>query len=102
LTGTSLGNATGTVGVEVSVGGGVSVGSGVCVGVSVEGACVSVGVNGGSVGVAVAAPEGRLQASIAKIRISIGIKVRDFIALSFISTIILYRCPEADNSSLRV
>src|SRR5215216_5254257 len=60
----SLGNTTGTVGVEVSVAGAVLAGNGVCVGASVGSGCVAKGT-GDVVGVSVAGIcDGRLQASI--------------------------------------
>src|SRR6266540_4226598 len=77
----SLGDATGTVGVEVNVGGGALVGSGVCVGKSVGSGCVTVAEGSTcSVGVSVGERlDGRLQASIAKTSTRAGIKVRAFI-----------------------
>jgi hypothetical protein len=81
LTFTSLGNATGTLGVNVNVGRGVLVGKGVCVGRSVGGITVAVAegiVIGAAVGVA-GTLDGRLHASIAKTSMSAGNKVRLFI-----------------------
>jgi hypothetical protein len=78
---TSLGNATGTVGVEVSVGGAVFVGRGVCVGGGVFVGSATVGdADGCSVGVSVAGIlDGKLQASIDRTSISTGNRVRGFI-----------------------
>jgi hypothetical protein len=78
LTATSLGNATGTDGVNVSVGGGVFVGSGVCVGTSVGGGWVGDGGTA-NVGVSVTAVfDGRLQACM---RRASTIKVTDIFDL---------------------
>jgi hypothetical protein len=69
LTATSLGNATGTVGVEVVVGGGVFEGTEVKVGALVGEACVAEGATA-RVGVSVrGAFDGKLQADIARIRV---------------------------------
>jgi hypothetical protein len=64
----------------VDVGGGILEGTGVCVGALVDKGCVMEGVMMDNVGVAVAALEGKLQASIARKRVKTDIKVRDFIA----------------------
>jgi hypothetical protein len=81
LTATSLGNATGTVGVKVVVGGGVLEGSAVCVGVAMAKGCVVAdGVIKPGVGVSVGTLDGRLQADMAKTRTIIN-KLRNFIAL---------------------
>jgi hypothetical protein len=66
LTATSLGDATGTVGVEVKVGGGVEEDGGVLDGTSVNVGWAAVSV-GKIVAVGVGAVDGRLQASILKI-----------------------------------
>jgi hypothetical protein len=85
LTATSLGNATGTVGVEVVVGGGVFEGTDVRVGALVGKACVAEGVTI-AVGVSVrSAFDGKLQADSARIRVNTKNKFRNFIALSFFS-----------------
>jgi hypothetical protein len=69
LTATSLGNATGTLGVEVVVGGGVFEGTAVNVGALVGKACVAEGATA-KVGVSVrGAFDGKLQAGMAKIRV---------------------------------
>jgi len=65
----------------VEVGGGILEGTGVCVGAFVGKGCVTDGVMMDSVGVAVAALDGRLQASMDKTRASTNRKLRDFIAL---------------------
>jgi len=84
LTATSLGNATGTVGVEVVVGGGVFEGRGVCVGVSVDKASVADGVIPVGVGVSVTGVfDGRLQADRVRTIVNTDNKLRDFITLSF-------------------
>jgi hypothetical protein len=77
----SLGDAIGTLGVDVNVGRAVLVGKGVCVGRSVGAGCVTVGDNEScKVGVSVTGTfEGRLQASIAKTSTRTGNKVRAFI-----------------------
>ena len=80
LTATSLGKATGTLGVKVVVGGGVLDGSGVCVCATVGGTVVEEGVMGDTVGVSVGTLDGRLQASIARTRARVDNKLRDFIA----------------------
>jgi hypothetical protein len=83
LTATSLGNATGTVGVDVVVGGGVFEGTGVWVGALVGKACVTEGVTT-VVGVSVwGVFDGKLQADMAKIRVNTNNKFRNFIKLSF-------------------
>jgi hypothetical protein len=90
LTATSLGKATGTVGVGGVVGGGVFVGKEVWVGMVVGGDCVEDGVRSDSVGVSVGRLEGRLQASIAKTRTRVDTKLRDFIpSLLWVVSIIL-------------
>ena len=77
LTATSFGNATGTVGVEVSVGGAVFVGKGVSVGVSAGKGSVADGVTT-AVGVSViGAFDGRLQAASAKTRVSTNNRLRN-------------------------
>jgi hypothetical protein len=83
LTATSLGKATGTVGVEVVVGGGVFEGTDVRVGALVGKACVAEGATA-KVGVSVrGAFDGRLQADIARIRVNATKNRWNFIALSF-------------------
>jgi hypothetical protein len=84
LTATSLGKATGTVGVEVVVGGGVLEGSAVCEGATVGEGCVADGVIASAVGVSVGRLDGRLQASIAMIRIRVNNRLRDFITSPFV------------------
>jgi hypothetical protein len=92
LTATSLGKATGTVGVEVVVGGGVFDGGGVCVAVAVEGTDVDEGVMETAVGVSVGIVDGRLQASRAKTRASVDRVLRDFMtSLLWVVPIILCR-----------
>jgi hypothetical protein len=80
--------------VEVEVGGGVLEGNGVCVGISVDTGCVMEGVKIDNVGVSVAALEGRLQASMARTRVSTNKKLRDFIA------ILLYFCSILPNEHI--
>jgi len=88
LTGCSLGNAIGTLGVEVAVGGGVFEGGAVCVGKGgVADGGTAVGVAG--VSVAVGPLDGRLQLEIANAKTSMDNKTCDFITLSFIGLIIL-------------
>jgi hypothetical protein len=83
LTATSLGNATGTVGVKVVVGGGVFEGTEVKVGALVGKACVAEGATA-KVGVSVrGAFDGKLQADIARIIVKASNKRWNFIALSF-------------------
>jgi hypothetical protein len=84
LTATSLGEATGTLGVELAVGGGVLDGRGDCVGATVGEGSVTDGVITATVGVSVGRLEGRLQASIAMLRMSGNNKLRDFIASPFV------------------
>jgi hypothetical protein len=81
LTGTSLGNAIGTLGVDVSVGGCVAVGEGVSVGVSVGRGCVADGsTEGDGVGVSVpGALDGRLQACKRKVKTINRVSILDFI-----------------------
>ncbi len=81
LTACSLGNATGTVGVEVAVGGGVFDGTAVRVGAAVKGAWVAEGVTGESVGVCVGALDGKLQADRTKTRMKANRQTRDLISL---------------------
>jgi hypothetical protein len=78
---TLLGNATGTVGVEVSVGGGVLVGRDVCVGGGVFVGKATVGeADATNVGVSVTGTlDGRLQASMDRTSMNTGNKVRAFI-----------------------
>jgi hypothetical protein len=85
LTATSLGNATGTVGVEVIGGGDVLDGTEVWVDVEVAKASVADGVSTiAKVGVSVpGAFDGRLQADIARTRMNTNNKRRNFIMLSF-------------------
>jgi hypothetical protein len=81
LTATSLGKATGTVGVDVIVGGGVAEGGDVCVKVTVGTDRVAVGL---TVGVPVTgALDGRLQADRVKTGTNIKNKLRNFIEFSF-------------------
>jgi hypothetical protein len=77
----SLGEATGTDGVNVNVGGRVFVGGGVWDGAFVGSGCVAEGTGEAArVGVSVAGMfDGKLQASIAKTSARIGNKVRGFI-----------------------
>jgi hypothetical protein len=84
LTATSLGEATGTLGVELAVGGGVLEGTPVCEGAAVGEGCVADGVIASAVGVSVGKLDGRLQASIARIRTIVNNKLRDFIASPFV------------------
>jgi hypothetical protein len=87
LTATSLGNATGTVGVEVVVGGAVMEGSGVCVGVAVDRDRVAVGSRD-KVGVSVIGTlDGRLQADRTSTRTNIVNKLRDFILSPLIGSL---------------
>jgi hypothetical protein len=79
LTATSLGNATGTLGVDVLVGGGVFEGKGVCVGRAVAGGGVFEGVIGAAVVVSVGRLDGRLQPTSVKVRTSTDKAFRDFI-----------------------
>ena len=81
MTATSLGKATGTLGVEVNVAGGVLDGGSVSVGAVVEIACVDDGVMAGAVGVSVGRVDGRLQASIARTRTSMDNGLRDFMTV---------------------
>jgi hypothetical protein len=85
LTATSLGKATGTLGVKVRVGGGVLEGRAVCGGATVgDGCCVEVGVIAVTVGVSVGRFEGKLQENRVMIRISINNMLRGFIASPFV------------------
>ena len=84
LTATSLGKATGTLGVEVVVGGGVLEGNAVCEGATVGDGCVEDGVISTAVGVSVGKVDGRLQASMDMTRISVNNRLRDFIASPFV------------------
>jgi hypothetical protein len=70
--------------VDVVVGGGVLEGRAVCDGASVGEACVTEGVIASAVGVSVGRLDGRLQASIARIRITMNKKLRDVIASPFV------------------
>jgi hypothetical protein len=70
--------------VEVVVGGGVLEGRAVCEGATVGEACVDDGVIALPVGVSVGRLDGRLQASMAMIRIIVNRKLRDFIASRFV------------------
>jgi hypothetical protein len=100
LTATSLGKATGTVGVDVAAGGGVLEGGSVNVGATVTGACVEEGVKAVTVGVSVGRLDGRLQASIARTRTNVGNKLRDFIpSLLCVVPIILCRNLPDGNSA---
>lgn len=101
LTATSLGNATGTVGVELAVGSDVADGGGVCVEVAVDRACVADGVMRARVGVSVTGKfDGRLQPLIIRTRTSTINRLRDFIAfLLFVVPIILNRNLADGNSS---
>jgi hypothetical protein len=100
LTATSLGKATGTLGVEVLGGGGVLEGGRVSVGAAVMGAAVDDGVMAAAVGVSVATLEGKLQASIARTRTSVDNKLWDFItSLLWVVSIILCRNPIHGNST---
>ena len=100
LTATSLGEAAGTVGVEVALGGGVLDGKSVCVGIAVERASVDEGMMTAAVGVSVGKLDGRLQASIARTRASVDNKLRNFItSLLWVVYIILCRNLTDGNSS---
>jgi hypothetical protein len=95
-----LGNATGTLGVDVLVGGGVFEGKGVCVGIAVAGGGVFEGVTRAAVGVSVGRLDGRLQPSRVKVMTSTDNALRDFIVvLLCIVTVILCRNPTDGNSS---
>jgi hypothetical protein len=90
LTGTSLADTVGTVGVGVRVGSGVLVGRGVWVGVAVGRNSVGEGVTAAGVSVT-GTFDGRLQASMAKTSANVDNKLRDFIVSPFLPIHLTYR-----------